>query len=403
MGFWKFKKIFKLKRIVSVVLTLGFLVAIPMSSGETALSFLDGEEIYIASQNTSQSQRELNNVRNQLDDLEEQQEAIESELSAKAEELSGLLADKAILEEDMAATEAAIEQAEIDLQIAKEEEEAAYEAMKIRIQYMYENSTQESIWDAILNAKSFTDMLNHVEYVNQVHKSDRELLDEYKAVVVEVEALAAELEASMEEMVALEEIYEHQEAELESIVAELEAEAENYESQIAAAEARAEALAASIAEQNRLMASGGSSSGGSTSSGSVSTAGGYLTDSSYDPAFRTNVSGEELVAYALQFVGYPYKWGGNSLTEGSDCSGFVKLIYNHFGFMDAPRQSQAYKTYGQPVAYENLKAGDIVVYPGHVAIYIGNGCIVEAQSTRAGITCNRAVNCKTITAIRRVL
>ena len=114
------------------------------------------------------------------------------------------------------------------------------------------------------------------------------------------------------------------------------------------------------------------------------------------------MTGEELVAYALQFVGGPYKWGGNSLTNGCDCSGFVHLIYAHFGF-STPRYSQSFKTVGQPVAFENIKAGDIVVYPGHVAIYIGNGCIVEAQSTRAGITSYRSVNCHTITAIRRLL
>ena len=128
----------------------------------------------------------------------------------------------------------------------------------------------------------------------------------------------------------------------------------------------------------------------------------YLSDSSYNPEFTSDVTGEELVNYALQFVGNPYVWGGNSLTEGCDCSGFVKLVYGHFGF-DTPRYSQSFKTYGKPVAFENIQAGDIVVYPGHVAIYIGNGYIVEAQSTKRGITCNRLVTCSTITAIRRIL
>jgi len=95
--------------------------------------------------------------------------------------------------------------------------------------------------------------------------------------------------------------------------------------------------------------------------------------------------------------------GWNSLTNGCDCSGFVNLIYRHFGFKNVPRQSQAFKSYGKPVAFANLKAGDIVIYPGHVAIYIGNGKIVEAQSTKAGITCTRPVTCNTITGIRRAL
>ena len=128
----------------------------------------------------------------------------------------------------------------------------------------------------------------------------------------------------------------------------------------------------------------------------------YLQDDSYNPSNVTNVSGEAVVAYALQFVGNPYVWGGNSLTHGCDCSGFVHLVYQHFG-ISTPRYSQSFKTVGQPVAYNNMQAGDVVVYPGQVAIYIGNGCIVEAQSTRAGITSYRQVNCHTITAIRRLV
>ena len=169
-----------------------------------------------------------------------------------------------------------------------------------------------------------------------------------------------------------------------------------------------------LEEQQKNQNSGSSSSGSSSGSSSSSSYDGggagssglgsasYLTDPDADPAFTSSVSGEELVNYALQFVGNPYVWGGNSLTNGVDCSGFVHEIYEHFGF-DLPRYSQSFKTVGQPVSLQNIKAGDIVVYPGHVAIYIGNGCIVEAQSTKAGITSNRSVQCHTITAIRRVL
>ena len=94
-------------------------------------------------------------------------------------------------------------------------------------------------------------------------------------------------------------------------------------------------------------------------------------------------------------------YGRNSLTNGltvPDLYIWSMHIWNQY-----PRYSQAFKSVGQPVSYQNIQAGDVVVYPGHVAIYIGNGNIVEAQSTRAGITNSRPVNCHTITAIRRLV
>lgn len=402
----------KFKKILSLALVAGLLVSIPVSNGNLDLKNWDGEKIFASTSGRNQAQNELNNLEDEMDDLEDEFAALEAQMSDKAKALSDLMAEQEMLENDIKTTQAAIDQAEIDLEIAKEKEAEEYEAMKLRIQYMYENTTQDSVVNAILNSNGVVDMLNRVEYVSQVHKSDRELMEQYKAAVEEVETLAAELEVEMADLVALQEVYEHQEVELESALAELEAEAGDYEEQLANAKQRAEELADYIAEQNRLIAlqqqqqqqnsNSSSGSGSGSSSSTASTAGGYLNDPSYDPAFTSNVSGEELVRYALQFVGNPYKWGGNSLTNGCDCSGFVYLIYKHFGFT-TPRQSQAFKSYGQPVAFANIKAGDIVVYPGHVAIYIGNGKIVEAQSSRAGITCNRSVTCNTITAIRRVL
>ena len=386
---------------------LGVVLTTFLPQGSSALDFLKGEEIF-ATQRLNQTQQELNSVQQQLNELEEEQEAVEAELSEKAEELSSLLADKEILENELAYVEASIEQTKIDLEDAKEREAASYEAMKLRIQYMYENSTQNTFWDAVLNAKGITDMLNRVEYVSQVHISDRELLEGYKAQVSEVEDLASALEANRYELVHLQEIYANQEAEIEAKVAELKAKSSNYDSQIAAAKKKAKKLAKEIEEQNKIIASQASGNNSSSSSSSSSanstpsTSGGYLTDPSYNPAFTSGISGETVVNFALQYVGYPYKYGGNSLTNGCDCSGFVNLVFKNFG-ISVPRQSYAFKTVGQPVAFANLRAGDIVVYPGHVAIYIGNGKIVEAQSSRAGITCTRSVTCSTITAIRRVL
>jgi cell wall-associated NlpC family hydrolase len=123
----------------------------------------------------------------------------------------------------------------------------------------------------------------------------------------------------------------------------------------------------------------------------------------------SNPRAQEIVDYALQFVGNPYVWGGNSLTNGCDCSGFVHLIYKHFGYT-TPRYSLSFQYVGRAVDIEDIQPGDIVVYArngegvGHVAIYIGNGKIVEAQSTKAGITSNRNLhNNRAIIAVRRLV
>lgn len=397
------------KKLLSLVLVGGLVLSISVANGSLDLQKWDGERIFASTSGRDQAQDDLDDLRDQMSDWEDEMDDLEAEMSQKAQELSDLMADQQIIKNNIKETKAAIAQAEKDLEAAKKKEKEEYEAMKLRIRYMYENSTQDSVIDAILNANGVIDMLNRVEYVSQVHKSDRDLMETYKAAVAEVETLAAGLQMDLNDLLTLEEQYKHQEASVEAALAELKEESEDYENQLADAKRRATQLSNYIAEQNRLIAlqqqqqQNNNNNGSSGGSSKPSTAGGYLNDPSYDPAFTSNVSGEELVNYALQFVGNPYKWGGDSLTNGCDCSGFVNLIYRHFGFKNVPRQSQAFKSYGKPVAFANLKAGDIVIYPGHVAIYIGNGKIVEAQSTKAGITCTRPVTCNTITGIRRVL
>lgn len=155
-----------------------------------------------------------------------------------------------------------------------------------------------------------------------------------------------------------------------------------------------EAAAAHVAANNYQ--------GGGNDSGPDPKQDSYLNDSSHNPSQTTNISGADIVAYACQFVGNPYVWGGNSLTNGADCSGFVHEVYAHFG-ISTPRFSQAFKYVGQAVSLSNIQAGDVVVYDGHVAIYMGNGCIVEAQSTSAGITNNRGLRPNKVTAVRRLI
>ena len=119
-------------------------------------------------------------------------------------------------------------------------------------------------------------------------------------------------------------------------------------------------------------------------------------------AFRNSI-----VNYAVQFVGNPYVWGGTSLTNGADCSGFVQSVLRHFG-ISVPRVSRDQARSGNRITSDQMRPGDLVFYANssgtinHVAMYIGNGQVVNAASRRSGITIYRW-NYRTPVAIRDVI
>lgn len=111
--------------------------------------------------------------------------------------------------------------------------------------------------------------------------------------------------------------------------------------------------------------------------------------------------GQAVAEYALQFVGNPYVYGGTSLTNGADCSGFVMSVYANFG-VSLPHSSAADRKQGYAVdGLSNAQPGDLICYSGHVALYIGDGQIVHASNSKTGIIVSKA-NYKNILAIRRI-
>ncbi|MBP3602621.1 MAG: C40 family peptidase [Lachnospiraceae bacterium] len=121
------------------------------------------------------------------------------------------------------------------------------------------------------------------------------------------------------------------------------------------------------------------------------------------PVISENSSelGKSVADFACQFVGNPYVWGGTSLTNGADCSGFVLSVYANYG-VSLPHSSAAQRNVGYAVdGIENAQPGDIICYSGHVGIYIGNGQIVHASTSKTGIIISNATY-RSILSVRRI-
>lgn len=112
-------------------------------------------------------------------------------------------------------------------------------------------------------------------------------------------------------------------------------------------------------------------------------------------------NGQVIVDYACQFIGNPYVWGGTSLTDGADCSGFVQSVFAHFG-ISLPRTTYDQINAGVEVSYDQAMPGDLICYDSHIGIYIGNGQIVNAQNPEQGIGISPATY-TTILSVRRIV
>ena len=381
-----------MKRYIAMILAAVMIVTVPVSVPQVT-AHATSSKVKKLQKKKHEKQAELNDLQSKLVDIISQIDALESDIKSNAQDIKDTKAE---------------------VKEAKKAEKKQYEAMKSRIRYFYENDTDNSVFNILVESKSLTDFINKVSYMNSVYSYDRDLLDAYEATRVEIEGMEEDLEDKQLDLKkekkqlranksSLNDLIDSKKGEIADIGAQV-AKAKKAAAKAAAEKAaklererQARNAAAAAAAAERASSQNSSSNSSSSNNGSA-----YVQDA--DPSPATDVSGSAVVSYAMQFVGNRYVWGGNSLTNGCDCSGFVVQVYRHFGIdLSGSRNSAALRYVGQAVSPDNIQAGDIVCYPGHVAIYAGNGCIVEAQSSRAGITANRAWNHGTVLAIRRVI
>ena len=294
--------------------------------------------------------------------IKEQKEEAQAEVDALKKEISEVLVEINELEEQLIAKGEEIIVATEELAKAEEKEKEQYEAMKLRIKYMYEAGNTSAL-EKIAESGSISDLLNQAEYVQNVHTYDRNQLKEYVATKEKVAALKASLEEEQKVLEASQEEFETKKAQLEQTLESKKDEVEDLEQKYQ--DALDEIERERQEQLNNQQTSGGNSSGGS-SSGS--------TNNGYVSAGNTSTA-QAIVNAAYSQLGTPYVWGGTTPYKGLDCSGLTQYCHRMAG-ISIPRTSGPQGSNGMKVT--DPQPGDIVCYSGHVGIYIGGGQMIHA-------------------------
>lgn len=343
----------------------------------------------------------LDSLQEEKDNLEGRKSEAQSELNSLQVQLEALLSKTAELEDKLIDTGQQISQAKDDLAAAEDKRQSQYDAMKLRIKYIYESGGDVTALEKILTSGDITSMLTQAEYSQKVHEYDREQLQAYAETVQEIEDLQDTLETKMANLQDLESEYQTQQEELNTTIASKQDEISDLDGMLQEAarkvveeqerQAREEAQAAA-ADDERDEVSDSTSEGNAsdTDSGTTSNntsdnsngadsentnAGSSENNSSSDTPDYDSSTGSSIVARAQGKIGCAYEWGAAGPST-FDCSGLVSYCltgsYVHTwsttDFMSWTRVS-------------NPQPGDICTSATHCGIYIGNGMMIHAPHT----------------------
>lgn len=404
-----------------------------------------------------------------MDELWAAKQQLESEIATLDANLVDVMVSIDVLKNDISAKEVDIVRTKQDLGKAQKARDKQYEAMKKRIQYLYEKGGDDAWFQMMMNAENLADLLTRAEYTQKMYDQDRKSLEKYVNTIEEVKKLQTKYESEQAELEEMKASYEEQSVVLQNeidarrassancdaeiayaqqqateyanLIAEQQAEIERLEAERIAAEeaarraaeeeaARLEAEQAAQEEaegeneevqydedgnviedtENSEEDSESADEGEGSEDveydeyGNVIDSDNTVSEEEYESQDTPSYSGAgaSVVDYATQFVGNPYVWGGTSLTNGADCSGFTQSVYANFG-VSIPRTSYEQQNAGYEVPYSEAQPGDLICYGGHVAIYMGNGQIVHASNSRDGIKISNDATYRTILSVRRLV
>lgn len=300
--------------------------------------------------------------------IKKKKEETQSEVQSLQNELQRVITQINDLEEDLIEKGEEITKAEEDLKVAEELEQEQYEAMKLRIKYMYEEGDNTAL-EKIVQSGSIGELLSQAEYVQSVHNYDRKQLDEYVQTKEKIEALKEKLVVEQKELEKTQVQFANKKKDLDQTLVSKKEEVEDLEKQFQAAlEAAAKEAEEKRREEERRRQE-------------------QLAASQSRPSYNNTVSSNEnygkgdtsvaqaIINAAYSQLGTPYVWGGTRPNAGLDCSGLTQYCHRVAG-ISIPRTSGPQGAGGRAVS--NPQPGDIVCYSGHVGIYIGSGKMIHA-------------------------